>query len=71
MSGTNCCYKCDRRTMTCHSTCEDYKKYSDALKKKREQENKERMKNNTYMDYVCELNSSKLKKWKRGTRYEG
>ena len=25
MSKVSCCYKCDRRTETCHTTCEAYK----------------------------------------------
>lgn len=29
----NPCYKCERRKATCHSTCEDYKAYSEERKK--------------------------------------
>jgi len=61
----NCCYKCDRRHMSCHSTCEDYKKYSDALKQKREIERKKRMEYDTYMKYKCETKTANLKNWRR------
>lgn len=27
MKPTSNCYKCSKRTMGCHSTCEDYKKF--------------------------------------------
>lgn len=35
MSKKNACYGCTKRTMTCHSTCEEYAKFTE--------ENRERM----------------------------
>lgn len=31
-----CCYKCEKRTATCHTTCEEYLKQYEANKAERE-----------------------------------
>jgi hypothetical protein len=54
--------------MNCHSTCEEYKEYSDALNKKREIERKGRKELGTYMGYVCEVKTA-LRKGKE-KKYE-
>ena len=70
---SNCCYKCERRTMTCHSTCEDYKafkkKHDEDMAKKRKDKNIE----NIVCDYACEQKTKYLKKYRkdvRGKKYE-
>ena len=55
------CLNCDKRTMKCHCTCEDYKLY----KKLHDEEKKIiDMKKRAYADY-CELKQQKFEKLKR------
>ena len=37
----SCCYKCPKRTMTCHGTCEDYAKEMEENEKRRNERIKE------------------------------
>jgi hypothetical protein len=56
------CQGCEKRTTTCHSTCEDYKAYATAIKEKREIEYKKRMEHHDYMQYQCDTKSANLKR---------
>lgn len=37
----SCCYKCEKRTMTCHGTCEDYAREMELNEKRRNERIKE------------------------------
>lgn len=34
--GVNCCYRCVKRTITCHSTCEEYLAQAEQNRRNRE-----------------------------------
>lgn len=38
----NCCYNCQKRKAHCHTTCEEYKKFSEENAKRRDECGKER-----------------------------
>ena len=38
----NCCYNCPKRKAHCHTSCEDYKKFSEENAKRRDERGKER-----------------------------
>ena len=38
----NCCYNCPKRKAHCHTTCEEYKKFSGENAKRRDESGKER-----------------------------
>ena len=63
----NCCYKCERRTMNCHSTCEDYHKLQKANEERAKAIRKAKDKNNLIDGYVSDQKSRQLK----GFRYDG
>ena len=48
----NCCYECEKRTVGCHCTCEEYDAYSTALREKRQIEYDKRMEERAYEQYV-------------------
>ncbi len=62
---SNCCYKCDRRHMSCHSTCEDYKafkkKHDEDMAKKIAEMNTDRM----FMDYKNEQVAKTMKSFRK------
>lgn len=43
------CYLCDSRTVNCHSTCEDYNKFT----QERSKREKEREREQVYQDYLA------------------
>ena len=38
----NCCYNCPKRKAHCHTTCEEYKKFSEENAKRRDERGKRR-----------------------------
>lgn len=38
----NCCYNCPKRKTHCHTSCEDYKKFSEENAKRRDERGKRR-----------------------------
>ena len=38
----NCCYNCQKRKAHCHTTCEEYKKFSEENAKRRDELGKQR-----------------------------
>ncbi len=46
------CQGCEKRTLGCHSTCEDYKAYSEALRQKRHIEWKKHVDEGTADGYI-------------------
>ena len=38
----NCCYNCQKRKAHCHTTCEEYKKFSEENAKRRDERGKRR-----------------------------
>ena len=38
----NCCYNCPKRKPHCHTSCEDYKKFSEENAKRRDERGKRR-----------------------------
>lgn len=59
---TTCCYGCEKRTVGCHSTCEDYKAYSNEIRAKRQLEWEQRVKDAKYEGYKVEI----IRKTKKG-----
>jgi len=45
-----CCYKCKKRTLNCHDSCEKYQEYKKKLDIARENRTKE----NNYIGYAIE-----------------
>lgn len=64
MSPKNACYQCPDRTMTCHSTCEKYKEFTEEQKQRKEAVLSGRTKYNIGMGY--EINRVEKIKKKRG-----
>lgn len=56
------CQGCEKRTMNCHSTCEEYKAYSTNIRAKRQLEWEQRVKQAKYEDYKVEI----IRKTKKG-----
>lgn len=56
------CYGCEKRTVNCHSTCEDYIAYSTALKERRAKENAERSKEKVANEFLFERKETMRKK---------
>ena len=42
MRKMNCCYNCQKRKAHCHTTCEEYKKFSEENAKRRDERGKRR-----------------------------
>ena len=64
MSPKNACYRCPDRTMTCHSTCEKYKEFTEEQKQRKEAVLSGRTKYNICMGY--EINRAEKIKKKKG-----
>lgn len=73
MNKVPCC-GCEKRTITCHSTCEDYIAYSTALKERRAKENAERSKEKATNDFLFgskeNLRKKKFLRRRKGDIYE-
>ena len=56
----NCCYNCQKRKAHCHTTCEEYKKFSEENAKERKIRNKQKVLNtvlpNTFLIHVTKSN---------------
>ena len=68
--GNTPCFGCDKRTMTCHNTCEKYKEYSDAIRQKRKVEWEQREENRKYENYKRKQIVKGLKGRRKGKKYE-
>lgn len=48
----NCCYNCPKRKTHCHTSCEEYKQFSEENAKERENRNKQKSAEYGYAEYV-------------------
>lgn len=46
------CKNCNKRSLGCHATCNDYIKWSEEMQEQREQANKERRKENDLRAHI-------------------
>ena len=62
------CQGCEKRTKNCHSTCEDYKAYSQALRDRRHIEWKKRVEEGAANGYIKKQKAKCA--IQRGDKYE-
>ena len=58
----NCCYKCPKRKTHCHTSCEEYKKFSEENAKRRDERGKERKVKQDMYEHVLKSVEKSLRK---------
>lgn len=62
------CYGCEKRTINCHSTCEDYIAFSKAIRERRAMEHKKRSEENDVYRYTKDMKEKCA--MQRGKKYK-